>query len=819
MAHDRSHGPTAAAARFADGNTASAADAHETWPVLSRLLAATPWARRSPDGGDNFPDGRRHRFRVGQDVPFEPSTLAIYAIGAAGAAVGRLLVADFDVSRAEAAGAANPAGTVAAEAAEFAALVEECGGRVVHDVSPSGGRHVYVKFARAIPFEDMRDLAVALADRFTTLDPAPMRSPSGQIRVAGSPYKRQPVEQPDGGFRRTGRLLGFMALTMPLDDAVAVLRRPCGPRVWERLQHALTAERATIDPAPSLSAPLPGVWHLDGQGQPWAPLRGGRRPLPWRLAELARTGAWKDPRLQPESGRRYRSASEARYGVLRSAAAGGWSLTEVIEQAQLGGAFAGLDALLGTRSASQRRAALAHEWQKVVRETVASRTPSTSGRNLHTSSTTHPPQSPPHEVAWPVPRALTATPPLSARCYQDLARWQTAVWLAERDPLRCKGWGRRASSARVVLRALALAARLSRDTTTAFGCRSLALMSGLSWRTVAIALADLRDEPDPLVDLVERGRERDADRYTLRIPDAYRAETTRTVLQAGRIETGHPAWLGLQHGTVCALLYETLTAIGARPVDLQRRAVLSATAVADALAELGAHGLAVRGPDGWRRGDRTLDQVAAEVDGFDRYAERVADYRAHRADWHSFIESVRPLAAAFADLEAALAEHDRYIPDDDIAPDLDTEFHAVLTDTAPPTVQPAGRTQHDPDEASPSAAPAAVLAGVIVPAPSPAPDDQIDHTIGQRPSRATRNSAASTERDQKEAGDAPETTAEPPHEGVPPSPTPTPPPVSEIITQHDAAHEDAARRNAPLARRLLAARDVAERERILAEMP
>ncbi|MGI5330948.1 hypothetical protein [Actinomadura nitritigenes] len=789
--------------------------------MLSRLLAATPWARRSPDGGDNFPDGRRHRFRVGQDVPFEPSTLAIYAIGAAGAVVGRLLVADFDVSRAEASGAADPAGTVAAEAAEFAALVEECGGDVVHDVSPSGGRHVYVKFARPIPFEDLRDFAVALADRFTTLDPAPMRSPSGQIRIAGSPYKREPVEQGDGSFRRTGRLIGFMALTMPLADAAVVLRRPCGLRVWERLQQALAAERPIVDPAPSLSAPLPGVWHLDGQGQPWAPLRGGRRPLPWRLAELARTGAWDDPRLQPENGRRYRSASEARYGVLSSAAAGGWSLAEVTEQARPGGAFAGLDALLGTRSASQRRAVMAHEWQKVVRETATSRTVSTSGRNLHTSSATHPPHSLAYEVTWPVPHALTATPPLSARCHRDLARWQTAVWLAERDPVRCKGWGRRAPSARVVLRALALAARLSSDTTTAFGCRSLALMSGLSWRTVAVVLADLRDEHDPLVDLVERGRERDADRYTLRIPDAYRAETTRTVLQAGRIETGHPVWLGLQAGTVCALLYETLTAIEARSVDLQRRAVLSATAVADALNELGAHGLAVRGPDGWRRGDRTLDQVAAEVNGFDRYAERVADYRAHRADWHSFLESVRPLAAAFTDLEAALAEHDRYIPDDNIAPDLDTELHAVLTDTAPPKVQPAGRTQHDPDEASPSATPVAMPAGIPVPAPSPAPDDQIDHTIGQRPSRAGRNSAASTEHDQKEAGDAPETAAEPPNEGAsspPSSPTPSPPPVREIITQHNAAHEDAARRNAPLARRLLAARDAAERERILAEM-
>lgn len=642
--------------------------------MLSRLLAATPWARRSPDGGDNFPDSRRRRFRVGGDAPSEPSTIAIYATGPDGATVGRLLAADFDVSKAAAAGVADPAALVAAEAADFAGRVEECGGRVVHDVSPSGGRHVYVRFARPIPFEELRAVAVALADRYTTLDPSPMLSPSGQIRIAGSPYKREPEEQADGTFRRTGRLIGFMALTMPLTDAVHVLRRPCGPTVWERLQEGLAAELAAADPAPSLSAPLPGEWHLDAHGRPWLPLRGGRRPLPPRLAELARTGGWRETRLQPEDGPRYASPSEARFAVLSSAAAAGWSYREVLDAARPGGAFAGLDALLGTRSPSQRRAALGRDWDAAARKTLEARTVHHSARNLHTSSVTHPPQTPAFSETspahWPIPRALADAPAHSARFHQELARWQTAVWLAERDPVQSKGWGRRAVSIRLMLRALALAVRLSGDTTTAFGCRSLALMSGLSWRTVAVALADLREARDPLIDLVQRGRDLDADRYALRIPDAYRAESARTVLQAGRIETGHPVWLADELGPTCALVYETLSAIEARPVDLERRAVLSARAVSEALAALGAYGLAVRGPDGWRRGDRALDDAATELDAFDRFAERLAAYRAHRADWRAFIESVRPLRAALADLaaiEAAFAEHDRYIDEHAVA--------------------------------------------------------------------------------------------------------------------------------------------------------
>ncbi|SEG95057.1 hypothetical protein SAMN04489712_1631, partial [Thermomonospora echinospora] len=357
--------------------------------MLSRLLAATPWARFSPDGGDNFPDGRRLRFRVGGELPPEPATVSIYSRAPDGATVGRLLVADFDIGKAlETVPDADPAVVVAEQADAFAALVAECGGRVVHDVSPSGGRHVYVKFARPIPFEELRDVAVALAERFTALDAGPMRSPTGQIRIAGSPYKRTVQEQSDGTFARTGRLLGFLALTMPLAEAVRVLRAPCGPKVWERLRRAVTAELAVVDPAPSLQAPLPGVLHWDEDGRPWAPLRGGRRPLSPRLAELARTGAWDAEPLQPDGGR-YASPSEARYAVLRSLAAGGWTYDEAVAAMRAGGPLEGLAGrLCGTRSPAQRRAVLTSDWDRAVAETLASRTASPPARNSHTSSVT-----------------------------------------------------------------------------------------------------------------------------------------------------------------------------------------------------------------------------------------------------------------------------------------------------------------------------------------------------------------------------------------------------------------------------------------------
>lgn len=630
---------------------ASAADAAETWRAIPALLAAEPYGRRSPDGGANFPQGRRLAVRLGEDFPLEPVTISIYAPDG----TGRLLAGDFDIGKAHKAGAADPAAMVAAEAADFAALVARCGGRVVHDISPSQGRHVYLKLRQAVPFEDLRRVAEALAARYVTFDAGPMRSPKGQIRVAGCPYKRSTRADGQGGYARTGPLVGYMALTMPLANAIDVLRHPCGLKVWERLQRELTAELTTREPALSLAAP--GSCHIDTDGRPWLPLNGGRRPLPARLAELAETGAWQAAHLQPDAIP-YASPSEARYAVMRSLASGGWRLTEVLAEMRPGGTWPGLEALLGARSPSQRRAVVRFDWDRAVKEAETHRRAS----NSHTSFNYTPPQGGGGlEERWSVPRMIIDTPITSPANYAELQTWCTAVWLAERDPVRCKGWGRRAPSIRLVLRALALASRLTGANTTAFGVRSLALMSGLSWRTVATALADLRDERDPLVDLVRRAVERDADVYALRVPHAYRDQATRYVWEAGRIETGHPAFLEL--GPVCALLYEALNARPARPVELQRRAVLSDSAVSKALVTLASYGLAERDPEGWQRGPATLDEVAKKLDAHTRFAERVTLYRKHRAEWHAFLGVMGdpaewPSSAEIADSLAADPSND-----------------------------------------------------------------------------------------------------------------------------------------------------------------
>ncbi len=106
-----------------------------------------------------------------------------------GSAAGRMLALDLDVSR----------GDVDHQAAELGQLLARLGGQCITDVSPTGGHHVYVLFAAALPWRDLRDLARALAHRYPAIDTAPMSSLGGQISPPGSRHK-------SGGWRPSARV-------------------------------------------------------------------------------------------------------------------------------------------------------------------------------------------------------------------------------------------------------------------------------------------------------------------------------------------------------------------------------------------------------------------------------------------------------------------------------------------------------------------------------------------------------------------------------------------------------------------------------------
>ena len=68
---------------------------------------------------------------------------------------------------------------VARQADELGQLLERLGARYVADVATStGGRHVLVLFAAALPWRELRDLCRAIALRFPAVDSAPMCSAS-----------------------------------------------------------------------------------------------------------------------------------------------------------------------------------------------------------------------------------------------------------------------------------------------------------------------------------------------------------------------------------------------------------------------------------------------------------------------------------------------------------------------------------------------------------------------------------------------------------------------------------------------------------------
>jgi DNA-binding transcriptional ArsR family regulator len=545
-----------------------------------------------------------------------------------GPGTGRMLALDLDTARAgghvddrrgrhDRQRDADPAVGVAAQAGELAGLVARCGGRVLADVAPGGGRHVFVLFAAALPWRELRDLARAIALRFPAVDPGPMASLGGQISPPGSRHK-------SGGWR---------LLTTPPGDARAAAERPNGPEVWTALLAEFAAELQQAERAQE-SCGDQAFPELDDAGVPWIPRSGGRAPLGAELDQVARTGRWDRSR--------YPGRSEARMAVLAAAAARGWQLADV-RAAVSSGAWTGLAALYERRSEPGRMARLLPgEWRKA--------TGFVSGeKNVRHRPTSDRTSRPPADES-----ALAAE-------YGQIRAWLTAVACALEDPERVRRWGGRVIAVRLVLLALGQAAMVSGSSVLEFGCRNLALHAALSHRTVARVLELLRDEPDPLVDLVSRRQAARADRYQLRIPAAYAESVRWRRRRAGRVDAIHPAFLVL--GGTAGLVHQVLDGTGARGAEVARAARLSPSAVSSALRTLAEHGLAERGPGGWRRGPASLDDVAASTGAADLHRERAERYKQDRESWRARLaqyQAARHRPASERDGWLSLDDPDEY---------------------------------------------------------------------------------------------------------------------------------------------------------------
>jgi hypothetical protein len=175
------------------------------------------------------------------------------------------------------------------------------------------------------------------------------------------------------------------------------------------------------------------------------------------------------------------------------------------------------------------------------------------------------------------------------------------------------------------------------SSTIEFGCRNLALHSALSHRTVArVLLLLLAAGDDPLIDLVSPRRIARADRYALRIPDRYADSVRWRRRRAGRVEAIHPAFLAL--GATAGLVHQVLDGTEARGAEVVRAARLSPSATSAALRVLAGHGLAERGPGGWRRGPASRDDVAESTGAADLQRGRAERYKQDRESWRARLQ-------------------------------------------------------------------------------------------------------------------------------------------------------------------------------------
>ena len=210
--------------------------------------------------------------------------------------------------------------------------------------------------------------------------------------------------------------------------------------------------------------------------------------------------------------------------ILAAAVARGWQLADV-RAAVASGAWRGLARLYERRSEPGRMdRLLPYEWRKAV---------DLAGGEKNVRR-------------WPT-SDLIPRPPAGLIDGADefglIRRWMTAVTCALEDPERVRHWGARAIAVRLVLLALGQAAMVSRSSVVEFGCRNLALHAALSHRTAARVLELLRNEPDPLIDLVSRRQLARADRYALRIPARYADSVWWRRRRAGRIDAAHLVFL------------------------------------------------------------------------------------------------------------------------------------------------------------------------------------------------------------------------------------------------------------------------------------
>lgn len=581
--------------------------AQAEWRALARLIASQPRVRLSKDGGKTYRDsGERD---LPDSLPSLPA--AVRTCGRDGLV--RTICLDLDVSR-------GGQEQVDEDHRRLVSWLSRNGVRWIEDQSPSGGRHLYIPLNFGVTFTDAKEFTQALAKKHPSLDPGPHENAqTGAIRVPGSPWKK-------GGYQK---------LTMSLNVAydVAKSRNPWSS--WSRLREGLTDELAAIRQRRDKPLEL-----LDPEDS--LPLENGPRRLPGPKEHTARTGGYDTER--------YASPSEARLGVLASAAAAGWSLTDV-RRLMHQNIWAGMVSFYSRYSPSNRTKYIRKEWQLALTYVKSFRKKNDlsadTNINTHKSYTSQPNTHPP---------ALTLMPQVgSVAEYRFLRDWRNVLALYEKN----LAGTRSGLGARMLLRSLGEAATKKGTRFIEFGVRSLALATGTHETTVARQLRELSSGETSLIRLAGEGRGVRADLYELVIPDGYKGFAAAKAWKPGKIHALRPVFREL--GVVSAFVYETIeqSSDNLSGAEIARASRLSPRAVVQALETLASWNMIRRQGGRWQVVETTnLNALAERFGVLDSIRIQMKRYRAERTKWHKWLVQ-RALAREFT-LATATDEYEYF---------------------------------------------------------------------------------------------------------------------------------------------------------------
>ena len=245
----------------------------------------------------------------------------------------------------------------------------------------------------------------------------------------------------------------------------------------------------------------------------------------------------------------YRSPSEARQAVLDAAVWAGLTLPAVLARIE-NGTWPGLAAFYTRyRHPKTRRKALLADWRKALAYVTAQQAKKPTQSLVRNSPTSEPPSHGGAPTQLDQDQQRSRGTPAE---FQWIRTWWTALGLLE----HARYTDRAGIGKRWVLRAMGEAAMKTGSRYVAFGTRSLSIATGLDHTTVAAHLRALREEDDPLIDLIENDRGLAGDLYQLRIPDEITARAGRVGWKAGKLHALRPVFRELGHPA--AFVYEAL---------------------------------------------------------------------------------------------------------------------------------------------------------------------------------------------------------------------------------------------------------------------